>query len=179
MADGNHVDVVLVADDGDPHQLAVEAQLHSLGAQPLRLNLADLTSTRLISHTGALDVKTGDSWSRVDRKTTVWWFRAGRARPVEGTEIDEAQLIVDEAPSVLVGSLRAAGVHWVDDPDVTRCAEWKLGQLALASNLKIPTPRGRRLTTQPRRSGSQTRGSSWPVSIVRTRNRPFRRAGLS
>jgi len=78
-----------------------------------------------------------------------WWFRAGRAHAPEGTEADEAQLILDEAPAVLVGSLRAAGARWVDDPDVIRQAEWKLGQLAVAAGLEIPTPRWRATNSPP------------------------------
>jgi hypothetical protein len=145
----SHVDVVLVADVDDPHYVAVNAQLVTLGARTLRLNLSDLTSRSLISQVGALDVAADGSWSRVDHETSVWWFRAGRAHAPEGAEADEAQLILDEAPSVLIGSLRAAGVRWVDDPDVTRRAEWKLGQLAVATGLEIPTPRWRATNSAP------------------------------
>ena len=136
----SHVDVVLVADIEDPHYLAVSAQLQSLGTRTLRMNLSDLTSSSLVCRTGALDVAEDSSWLRVDHETTVWWFRAGRAHADAGTETDEAQLIADEAPAVLIGSLRAAGVRWVDDPDTIRRAEWKLSQLAVAAALKIRTP---------------------------------------
>ena len=137
----NHVDVLLVADAGDPHGIAVDARLQAMGAQTLRLNLSDLHSRSLISRDGALDIAEGGSWSRLDRETTVWWFRAGSARWPEGTEADEQQLITDEAPAVLVGGLRAAGVRWVDDPDTIRRAELKLSQLAVAAALGIATPR--------------------------------------
>jgi hypothetical protein len=137
----DRVDVVLVADVGDPHQLCVDAQLQALGARTLRLNLSDLVSRTLVSRIGALDVAEGTNWSRVDHATTVWWFRPGQAHVEEGTAADEAQLIADEAPAVLIGSFRAAGVRWVDDPDVIRRAEWKLSQLAVAASLKLPTPR--------------------------------------
>lgn len=140
-ADPDRVDVVLVADAGDPHQLRVDAQLQALGARTLCLNLSDLVSRTLVSRIGALDVAVGNNWSRVDQESTVWWFRPGRAHVEEGTAADEAQLIADEAPAVLIGSLRAAGVRWVDDPDVIRRAEWKLNQLAVAASLKLPTPR--------------------------------------
>jgi hypothetical protein len=156
----NHVDVVLVADVDDPHYLAVNAQLVLLGARTLRLNLSDVISRSLISQVGALDVAEDGSWSRVDHETSVWWFRAGRAHAPEGSEADEAQLILDEAPSVLVGSLRAAGVRWIDDPDVVRQAEWKLGQLAVAAALEIPTPRWR-ATNNP--AAAQRFADGYPV----------------
>jgi hypothetical protein len=124
----DRVDVVLVADVGDPHQLCVDAQLQALGARTLRLNLSDFVSRTLVSRIGALDVAEGTNWSRVDHATTVWWFRPGQAHVEEGTAADEAQLIADEAPAVLIGSFRAAGVRWVDDPDVIRRAEWKLSE---------------------------------------------------
>ena len=132
---------MLVADAGDLHGAAVDARLLALGARTLRLNLSDLHSRSLISRDGALDIAEEGSWSRVDRETTVWWFRAGSARWPEGTEADEQQLITDEAPAVLVGGLRAAGVRWVDDPDAIRQAELKLSQLAVAAALGIATPR--------------------------------------
>jgi len=142
MATGvNHVDVLLVADAGDPHGTTVDARLQAMGARTLRLNLSDLHSRSLISRDGALDIAEEGSWSRLDRETTVWWFRAGSARWPEGTEADEQQLITDEAPAVLVGGLRAAGVRWVDDPDAIRQAELKLSQLAVAAALGIATPR--------------------------------------
>ena len=93
-----------------------------------------------VSQTGALDIAQDASWLRVDHKTTVWWFRAGDAVVPGQTAADEAQLIVDESPAILIGSLRAAGVRWVDDPDVIRRAEWKLGQLEVAAGLGISTP---------------------------------------
>jgi hypothetical protein len=144
-----HVDVVLVADADDQHYLAVEAQLQALQAQTLRLNLSDLPTRSLISQVGALDVAEEAGWARVDHETTVWWYRAGSVQMVGDVAADEAQLIVDEAPAILIGSLRAAGVRWVDDPDAIRKAEWKLGQLGVAASLRTPTPEWRATNNQP------------------------------
>jgi len=137
----HHIDVLLIADPSDPHCQAVETALQSLGAKTLRLNLSNLISTTLVSRNGALDIAEGDGWLRADYKTTVWWFRAGHAFAPDQTAADESHLIADESPAVLIGSLRAAGVRWVDDPDVIRRAEWKLGQLQVAATLQISTPR--------------------------------------
>jgi hypothetical protein len=138
--DVNHVDVLLVADDGDPHCTAVDARLQTLGTKTLRLNLSDVPSRLLISKIGALDIAGDGGWARVDGETTVWWFRAGSVRSQKGIKPDEQQLIADEAPAIFVGALRAAGVRWVDDPDIIRRAEWKLSQLAVAAALGITTP---------------------------------------
>jgi len=138
---GDHVDVLIVANADDRHHLVVDGSLRELEARTLRLNLSDLASTQIVTRPGSLDIAEGDSWSRVDRETTVWWFRAGRPVVDEGAAADEAQLIIDESPSVLIGSLRAAGVRWVDDPDTIRRAEWKLSQLTVAAGLDIRTPR--------------------------------------
>jgi hypothetical protein len=140
MSGVSHVDILVVADAGDQHCAVLCARLESLNATVLRLNLSDLLSTPLISRVGALDIGRAGGWSRVDGGTTVWWFRAGSARSPDGTAADERQLIADEAPAVLIGSLRAAGVRWVDDPDVVRQAEWKLRQLSAAATLGIATP---------------------------------------
>jgi hypothetical protein len=88
----DRVDVVLVADVGDPHQLCVDAQLQALGARTLRLNLSVLVSRTLVSRIGALDVAEGTNWSRVDHATTVWWFRPGQAHVEEGTMAPIPQL---------------------------------------------------------------------------------------
>ncbi len=138
-----HIDVVLVADVDEPHCVVVAGHLEAMGARTLRLNLSDLATTTLVAQAGALDIAENGSWSRVDRETTLWWFRAGRPSAPEGVEADEAQLILDETPAVFVGSFRAAGVRWVDDPDLIGRAEWKLGQLAVAADLGISTPRWR------------------------------------
>ena len=138
-----HIDVVLVTDAEDQHYLAVDAQLKALNAQTLRLNLSDLLSRSIISQVGALCITEGTSWRQVDHETTVWWYRAGRTRVDAHVAADEAQLIVDEAPAVLIGALRAAGVRWIDDPDLIRKAESKLGQLAVATSLGVSTPEWR------------------------------------
>ena len=66
-SDVSHVDVLLVADDGDPHFAAIDARLQAQGARTLRLNLSDLLSRSLISRTGALDIAEDGNWLRADR----------------------------------------------------------------------------------------------------------------
>ena len=72
--------------------------------------------------------------------TTVWYRRLG-APAVEGFKPDEAQLIRDEIPHILIGALSACGVRWVDEPFEVERAERKLFQLSTASRMDLMVPR--------------------------------------
>lgn len=133
------IDVVVVGDETDDHVEAVQAELVLLSVETLRFNLVDIGKAPSIARNASLDLFVDQQWARVSRRTTVWWRRAGRVA-VDGFDDDEAQLIRDEAPHFLVGSMAGASVRWVDDPFDVERAEVKLNQLAVAQRLGIRIP---------------------------------------
>lgn len=135
------LDVLVIADDGDLHYLAVERALHLRGAQVKAWNLSTFRSTSMTFDGDRLLLEFPDGSSAiVDSTTTVWWRRVGRT-PTEDLSTEEAALVRDENPHALIGCLDALGARWVDRPDVVARAERKLFQLAAMRANGIRTPR--------------------------------------
>lgn len=135
------LDVLVIADDGDLHYLAVERALHLRGAQVKAWNLSTFRSTSMTFDGDRLLLEFPDGSSAiVDSTTTVWWRRVGRT-PTEDLSTEEAALVRDENPHALIGCLDALGARWVDHPDVVARAERKLFQLAAMRANGIRTPR--------------------------------------
>ena len=153
-----HCSVVLVTETSDPHGRAVTSSGKRGGYTTLNLNLSNLRSAAVASRTGELDVSIDGLRWRIDRASTVWWRRAGNVDVTDLSDL-EAQLVRDEAPHILRGSLLAAGVRWVDEPFQTARAETKQFQLAIAEGLGLKTPVslvtniGDRLSSMPAPNG--------------------------
>ena len=134
------VRVLVVCDEHDPHGTAVLARLVESGVPSLRYNLGDVVSYPLEVRDRVVEIDAGDDRYRINDATTVWWRGVGSV-DTTGLAPDDARLVTDEGPALLVGLLDRAGVRWVDDPAFVTRAELKLRQLAVASGLGIMVPR--------------------------------------
>ena len=134
------LDVLILDDSGSRHARLIQNALVARGAASERLNCADIDDWMVDVRPGEFRFRgSGSEWD-VSSSTTVWYRRIGRPA-VEDSEPDEAQLIREEAPHVLIGALSGCGVRWVDEPfDVDR-AERKLFQLSTASEMNLVVPR--------------------------------------
>lgn len=131
---------VLILDDPDSwHARLVQAALAAREATCQRLNCADLGDQSVDIRPGEFRFHSGGSEWEVSSSTTVWYRRLGSAG-VGGSDPDEAQLIRDEMPHVLIGGLIACGVRWVDEPFDVQRAERKVFQLSTASRMGIAVP---------------------------------------
>jgi hypothetical protein len=133
--------ILVVAQPGDPHAEAVEAQLAEGGVSVAQTSLsAWLSQTIQWSSDGTLLLATakGETWS-IRRDTTVWWRRPGWFESPRLGD-NELELARDESAVMLPGSLDAVGVRWVDQPWTTARARNRLVQLALAASLGVSVP---------------------------------------
>lgn len=134
------LDVLIVAAKNDPHAQAVAERITTLGARVRIFSLADLQAEQFTLEGGEVRAGPAHDPFVIGRRTSIWWRRPGSV-PTAGLSEDDVRFVADEAPHVLRGALEAAQPRWVDEPfDVLR-AEHKLFQLAVASSLKMPTPR--------------------------------------
>ena len=133
-------DVLVVADACDAHAVLVLDELREASASATRLNLSDFATCRVTIGSGVVEIVRAGETSHITAATTTWWFRAG-VPATTGLERLEADLVADELPAVLIGGLTAAGVRWVDSPDVVRTAELKAHQLEVARRSGAHTPR--------------------------------------
>lgn len=132
--------VLVVAQRGDPHADAVEAQLGEGRASFARTSLNQWSNQTIAwSANGSLALETESGAWTVEPETTVWWRRPGWFdSEVLGPE--ELELARDEAAVMLPGALEAVGVRWVDCPWRTARARNRLVQLSLARRLGIDIP---------------------------------------
>ena len=133
------LDVLILDDPDSRHADLVQDALSALGATSLRLNCADLGDWSVDIRPGKFRLRSVASEWEVSASTTVWYRRLG-APGVDDFDPDEAQLIRDEMPHVLVGGLVACGVRWVDEPFEVERAERKLFQLSTASRMRLAVP---------------------------------------
>jgi len=134
------VDVAIVSTSTDPHVETVGEWLSQRGSSVVTFNLANLRNSQLRVTAEALEIRGDGGWRHVDSSTTVWWHRPGHTI-ADDLDTDEANLVRDENPHILVGMLDGCGVRWVDHPDRVARAERKLFQLATAHRLGVPIPR--------------------------------------
>ncbi|MGB3409922.1 MAG: hypothetical protein WBA45_01890 [Microthrixaceae bacterium] len=136
----SEIDVLIVADKGDPHGSAVGRSLDELDSTWLRISYGDLTETSITWEPGSpLDIRRDDSVWTVSKATTVWWRRSGAADTGELGQL-EAALYHDEVHAIVPAALDSIGVRWVDAPATQWAAGQKLRQLATASRLGISHP---------------------------------------
>jgi hypothetical protein len=133
------IDVLIVAEPDDPHSEAVSTFLRCEGGSSLRYNLRDLRTEAMEAGGGTLRLGLGNHKYAVSRRTTVWWRRVGVVETADLSD-EEARLAIDEGPHLLIGTLAAAGVRFVDNPSKVDWAEFKLVQLSVARELGIATP---------------------------------------
>ena len=133
------LDVLVVADEGDPHSEAVMDELRTLNVCVARYNLADLNRHLIVVRPGVVDLVIEQRRFQITAATTVWWRRQGGV-DTSHLDGDEAQLARDEGPHILRGALQSAAVTWADDPAVVDRAELKLFQLQAASKLGVRVP---------------------------------------
>lgn len=133
------VDVAIISTNGDPHAEAVISWLRQSDSSVVTLNLGTLRSNQLRVTSDAVKIRQNDSWHHLDATTTVWWHRPGHT-PTEDLATQEAELVRDENPHVLIGMLDGCGVRWVDHPDRVARAERKLFQLAAAHRSGVSVP---------------------------------------
>lgn len=132
---------VLVLDDPDsPHAHLLLTALEGCGLIGHRVNCADLRGILVEIHSDRLRLRVADRQWDVSPATAVWYRRLG-SPPVEDLDPEEAQLVRDELPHVLLGGLIACGVRWVDEPFIVERAERKLYQLATAAQLDLTLAR--------------------------------------
>ena len=116
------------------------ASSNSEGQNVAHFNLTDLREADIELRGSTLTLGTMDGTKNVGRTTTVWWRRAG-GTPVADLDHEEAALVADENPHILIGALDAVCRRWVDHPDVIARAERKLFQLDTARRLGVAVPR--------------------------------------
>ena len=133
------LDVLVVADEGDPHSEAVTDELRARNVCAARYNLADLNRHLIVVRPGVADLVIEERRFQITAATTVWWRRQGVVA-TSHLDADEAQLARDEGPHILRGALQSAAVRWVDDPAVIDRAELKLFQLQAAAKLGVRVP---------------------------------------
>ena len=141
------LDVLVVADPDDMHCAVVCEELSLGEANAVRFNLADLRATPLVAEPNWLQLQVDEQSYWVSQETSVWWRRAGVVETGDLCD-DETQLAFDEGPHLLIGSLAAAGVRFVDDSFTVARAETKQFQLAVARRSGIATP-ATRVTNDP------------------------------
>jgi glutathione synthase/RimK-type ligase-like ATP-grasp enzyme len=132
-------EVLIVSDPEDLHATALAEHLLSQGHKAIRFNLRDLRSQEIESSIGSAKLRIDHSEYLVTEKTVIWWRRPGHVEASD-LEPEEAQLAQDEGPHILIGSLGAAGVKFVDHPAATSWAEYKPVQLSVAQSLGISIP---------------------------------------
>lgn len=136
---GNASDVVVVANPEDPHGDVVHDQLAVMGSTAVRFNLCDLRHSRITSDLDSVQLEINGDIYDVTPSTSVWWRQIGSV-DTSGLNDDEANLARDEGPHLLIGSLCAAQVRFVDDPFAIARAETKLLQLSVAKSLGVKIP---------------------------------------
>ena len=131
---------VLILDDADSHHARlVQDALTARGVTSDRLNCADLGDRSIDIRLGEFRFGLGGPEWEVLPSTTVLYRRLG-SPAVGDFDSEEAQLVRDEVPHILIGGLSSCGVRWVDEPfDVAR-AERKPFQLSTASRMQISVP---------------------------------------
>ena len=134
------LDVLILDGPDSRHARLVQDALSVRGATSQRLNCADLGNWSLDIRPGEFRLSSAESNWEVSLSTTVWYRRLGSPK-VDESDPDEAQLIRDEMPHVLIGGLSACGVRWVDEPFNVERAERKLFQLSTASRMHLAVPR--------------------------------------
>lgn len=137
MAD---LDVLIIDGPESRHTGPVRDALESHGAACVRVNCSDLAHWTVESSPGAFKLSKGDALWEVSPTTTVWYRRLG-SPDVSEFGSDEARLVRDELPHILLGGLAGCGVRWVDEPPRVARAEHKLFQLATAARLGLTIPR--------------------------------------
>jgi glutathione synthase/RimK-type ligase-like ATP-grasp enzyme len=133
------VDVLVVSNEGDAHGDAVIAEVRSLDATAVRFNLGDVLRTPYRATPGAVELWVAGEWVHVSADTTLWWHRAGEV-DIAGLDQEEAALVRDEGPHLLVGGLMSTEARWVDDPWRVARAEHKQWQLARAVGIGMTVP---------------------------------------
>ncbi len=133
------VDVLILDDAESRHAELVEAALTSRGASVQRLNCSDLAAWQVQAGPGMWRMRSGSTTWEVSTGSAVWYRRLG-VPDVGGFDTEEAQLVLDELPEVLLGGPDGCGVRWVDEPFRVERAERKLLQLATASRLQLQVP---------------------------------------
>lgn len=130
------LDVLFLTQPDDEHCRLVDSLL--VGRNRATFDLSQLTEVRFdVSERVVLWLPNGPA--QITDETTVWWRRPGSPVVVD-LDDEEAQLVIDEAPHILKGTLEWAGVRWLDRPDLIMRAELKLRQLAVARSLGVATP---------------------------------------
>lgn len=133
------LDVLILDDPNSRHAQLVQSALALRGVTSQRLNCTDLRDWSVDIGVDETRLRSGDLEWEVSSATTVWYRRLG-SPSVDDLDPEEAQLVRDELPHVLVGGLFACGARWVDEPSVVERAEHKLFQLSTASRLDVAIP---------------------------------------
>ena len=132
---------VLVLDNPDSlHAQLVLTALANHGLTGHRVNSADLREASFTTDADGLRLRLPEGPWEVAPTTTVWYRRLG-SPDVKDLDLDEAGLVRDELPHILLGGLAACGVQWVDEPFDVERAERKLYQTAVAARLNLTIPR--------------------------------------
>ncbi len=134
------LDVLILDNPGGRHADLVEHAVITRGATCLRLDASGLLGSTVNIRPGEFRVRRDAAEWQVSTSTSVWYHRLGSPN-VDGFDTDEAQLVRDETPHILIGGLVSCGVRWVDEPHRVARAERKLYQLGTASRLQIRIPR--------------------------------------
>lgn len=133
------IEILLVANEYDPHSQALLRELGLTGARALCYNLNDFRQSRFKMYSGNLVIKPNDEWISISSRSVVWWHRSGNIDS-EGLEQDEATFAHEEAFHLLRGALTAQNVCWIDDPYIIERADSKPFQLRTASQLGAQIP---------------------------------------
>ena len=133
------LDVLILDDPDSRYAQLVHDALAVRGVTSQRLNCADLGDSLVATRIGELRFHSVELEWEVSPATTVWYRRLG-APAVEDFDSEEAQLVLDEMPHVLIGGLASCGVRWVDEPFDVERAERKLFQLSTASRMQLAVP---------------------------------------
>lgn len=133
------LDVLIIDEPESQHAELVENSLRARGAATRRLNCTSFHSIELRITPGSWVARSQDDEWEVGATSTIWLRRLG-SPSVVGFDAEEAQLLRDEVPHVLVGGLQGTAARWVDSPAEVEQAEHKLFQLAAAQRLGLRTP---------------------------------------
>ena len=134
------LDVLILDDPHSPHARLVQDVLTAREVTSEQLNCTDLHKWFVDCPAGEFRFYSNDGEWDMSPSTTVWYRRLGSGS-IDNCESDEAQLIRDEMPHVLLGGLIACGVRWIDQPFDVERAERKLFQLSTASRMHLSIPR--------------------------------------